>query len=494
MSLLLAKEFTLNLEIGLFDTAIVLAYLAGVVAFGSWLGRGKQSLTDYLLGSKDLPWWTIMGSIVATETSTATFLSIPGITFAAAGDMRFLQLTFGYIIGRWLVSLVLLPLFFRGQMFTAYEVLNVRFGGKTKVGAAILFLVTRNLGDGLRLFLTAIVLQATIGLPLSVCAVVIGLLTIVYTYLGGMKSVVWNDCIQLVIYIAGGIIALVVILQRLPGGLNQLVSFAQENNKLRLFDLSFDLSEKYTLWAGLIGGAFLSLGTHGTDQMMVQRYLSARSQQDASRALVLSGFVVFGQFTLFLILGVALACYYGQFPPEQAFERGDSVFASFIVTRLPVGLTGITLAAVFAAAMSTLSSSLNSSATSAVNDLIGPWRKNPLPPELTLRLSRQLTIVFGLIQIGIGIGAQYFAQTIVEDVLAIAGFSAGVLLGLFLLGILTQKVGQTAALIGMFGGLLAVSYVKFNLDVAWPWHPVVGTAATLAFGLTASFVLRRATD
>ena len=292
------------------DSAVLLLYLLAVVLFGLWIGRGQRDMTGYLLGGRDLPWWAILGSIVATETSTATFLSVPGLAFAQHGDMRFLQLAMGMIIGRWLIVYLLLPLYFRGQLFTAYQVLNDRFGGATKDVASFVFLVARNIGDGLRLFLTAIVLEKVVGVPLPICVVIVGLLTIIYTFFGGIKSVVWNDCIQFVVYVTGGVIALAVIAMRLPNGWEQLTAFGVEHEKFRVFDFTWNLSSAYTFWSGLIGGAFLALGTHGADQMMVQRYLCARSRQEAGRALVVSGFVVLAQFALFLFLGVALAAFY----------------------------------------------------------------------------------------------------------------------------------------------------------------------------------------
>ncbi|MEZ6121429.1 MAG: sodium/solute symporter [Pirellulaceae bacterium] len=351
------------------DFAVLTAYLAAVVAFGLWVGRGAKNLSDYLLGGRNLPWWAILGSIVATETSTVTFLSVPGIAFADGGNLGFLQLAFGYIVGRTIIVFVLLPLYFQGKIFTAYEILQKRFGQTTRKTASLLFLVTRNLGDGLRLYLTALVLREVIGLPLELCIVVIGIATIIYTCIGGMKSVVWNDCVQFAAYMLGGLLAAMIIVQKLPGGWAEYVSFAQEHQKLQLFDFQYDLTNPHYIWAGLIGGAFLTLGTHGTDQMMVQRYLCARNQRDAGWALVLSGFTVLLQFLLFLLIGIGLAAFYAHHP-EITFKKNDRVFASFIVTQLPanVGIIGIVLAAVFSAAMSTLSSSLNSSASALVND------------------------------------------------------------------------------------------------------------------------------
>lgn len=471
------------------DIAILAAYLLGAVAFGLWMGRGTATLSDYLLGGRDLPWWALLGSIVATETSTATFLSVPGIAFAAGGDLRFLQLTWGFILGRWIVVLVLLPGYFRGELYTAYDVLNRRFGGSTRTSASVMFLVARNLGDGLRLFLTAIVLEQAVGWSLPASIAVIGAVTIGYTLFGGMKSVVWNDCVQLVVYVVGGFIALAVIISDLPGGWSQVQAFGVEHDKWRVLDLSFDLRLPYTLWAGVVGGMFLSLGTHGADQMMVQRCLAARSQREAGRAVVLSGFVVAAQFALFLVVGVALAAFYAEFPPAEAFNRGDSVFAAFIVNHLPTGLVGLVLAAVFAAAMSTLSSSLNASASSMVNDLYLPLLNDKPSAAHQVAVSRALTVAFGLLQIGIAIAARTMSESVVQDALAIAGFVGGVLLGVFFLGICTNRVGQTAALCGMCAGLAAVSAVKFATPAAWPWYAVVGAAATFSVGLITSWVV-----
>ncbi len=494
----------MNLAIGPIDTAVLSAYLAGVVLFGIWMGRGQRDLAGYLLGGRNLPWWGVLLSIVATETSTVTFLSIPGLAFNPdGGSLVFLQLTIGYIIGRLVIVRLFLPSYFRGELFTAYEVLQRRFGGATKQAASLLFLVTRNLSDGLRLFLTALVLREVVGLSLSICIVAVGLATIVYTFVGGMRSVVWNDCIQFVVYIAGGALSLGVILVALGGGwtgLSELPAalsrgwsclydFAGERGKFRLIDLRANLTIPYTLWSGLFGGVFLALATHGTDQLMVQRYLSARSQKEAGRALALSGLVVCGQFALFLLIGVALAGFYHLFPPETSFAKTDQVFPRFIVDHLPIGVKGIVVAAVFSAAMSTLSSSLNASAAAAVNDFYTPWQKERPSAERLLRVSRGLTVAFGLVQIGVALVGQLLWKSAVESVMTIAGFASGVILGVFFLGILTRHVTQRGALVGLLGGLAVMTTVFFATDVTWPWYAVIGSAATLAIGLAAHTLL-----
>lgn len=491
------------MEIHFIDAAILVFYIIAMVAFGGWIGRQQRDLSGYLLGGRDLPWYAILGSIVATETSTATFLSVPGITFAVNGDMRFLQLTIGYLIGRVIVAIVLVPLYFRGEIFTAYELLDQRFGGACKQAASLMFLVTRNLGDGLRLFLAGIALEKVLGVSLPVCIVLIGIATIVYTFFGGMKAVIWSDCIQFVIYMLGGVIALWILIQAIPGGWGELLEFGQQTGRWKVLDgrlLSDEAftfwKEPYTLWAGVIGGAMLTLGTHGTDQMFVQRYLSARSSRDASRAVIVSAVVVMVQFVLFLVLGVALAYFYQRVVPRD-FERSDEVFAAFIVEQLPVGLVGITLAAVFAAAMSTLSSSLNSSAAAAVADFYQPWRNKRLTlrgktldeqeaSSRSMRVSQCLTVVFGILQIMIGIGASFISDSVVKDALAIAGFAAGILLGVFGLGVLTRSAHQSGVLVGMLCGILVLSLLKFYFGIAWTWLAVFGSLATFLAGWVAS--------
>ena len=495
-----------------FDAIVLVAYLIGSVCLGVWLGRGHQNAKRYLLGGNDAPWWAILGSIVATETSTVTFLSVPGIALAEGGDLRFLQLAIGYVVGRSVIVFWLLPLYFRGELFTVYQLLQKRFGKATQKLASLIFLVTRNLGDGLRLFLTAVVLEATLDWPLSYCVVAIGVATIVFTFFGGMQSVIWNDCIQLCVYVCGGLLAFFCICSQLDGGLSGLIDFARDTGRLRTFDFAFwgedgaRFDEAYTFGAGLIGGAFLTLGTHGTDQVFVQRALAARSQQDASRALICSGIAVFFQFGLFLLVGVALASFYATHPPESPFESSDRVFSSYIVHEMPkgIGLVGVLLAAVFSAAMSTLSSSLNSSATAVVTDWIAPSRRAISDGGIVLA-TKLLTICFGFLQIAIGIWAADFDEAVIGNALAIAGFSSGLLLGLFAIGTFLSKANQTAAIVGLGFGLTALVAIKFGFgrlasdspwsyQVAWPWFPVIGAACTFAAGWSASLLAPRADE
>ena len=490
----------LAIRISSIDVAIVAIYLAVLTGVGFWMGRGNRTVSDYLLGDRSLPWWAVLGSIVATETSTATFLSIPGTAFVEGGNLQFLQLVLGFCVGRIIVAWKLIPLYFKGQLFTAYEVLHKRFGGVTQKTASLIFLVTRNLGDGLRLLKAGIVVEKVAGIGLPQSIIIVGVCTIAYTFVGGMKAVIWSDCVQLVIYVSGGIVALFLIVGMLPGGWSELFSFARTHNKLAFFDSGIETSKPYSLFinfttantflAGLIGGSLLSIGTHGTDQMMVQRYLCTGSQRGAAKAVVLSGFVVFIQFALFLVLGIALAAFYSRQTNAPTFARSDEVFATFIVQKMPIGLVGLMLAAVFSAAMSTLSSSLNSSAGAVVNDFL----KGVGTPRTQLRLSRILTLVFGLLQITLAIVAIQWERSVIDNALAIAGFSSGILVGVFALGVLTSRVGQKSAMIGMIQGTMVLCLVKFWTPIAWPWYAPIGAAATFGFGLIASLAFDSARD
>ncbi len=478
----------MSIPLGMIDIAILVAAVLSSIAIGLRFRGKNSSIESYLLGDRNLPWWAILGSIVATETSTATVLSVPGHGFGDTG-FKFLQLAMGFILGRVLVVYFLLPGYFKGKLMSAYEILGTRFGIQTKRVASVLFLVTRNLGDGLRLFLAAMVLKELVGWPLLWSAITIGCVTMLYTYFGGMRSVVWNDCIQFLIYMVGSVAALFVIVSYLPEGWTSFYEFAKVNHKFDAIDWRFSLTEPYTLWAGLIGGATLSLGSHGTDQMMVQRYLSSRSQRDAGRAILWSGIVVFLQFALFLLIGMLLACFYSTQEKLPEGIKNDAIFSHFMIHSFPAntGLIGLMLAAILAAVMSTLSSSLSASASSVVSDLWLPGCRVTPSQKKQVWTTRLLTVFFGILQIAIGVWASTFNKSVIDNALTIAGFSSGILLGLFALGVFTQRIGQTAALGGAAVGLAVMLVFQFvlpiwNFKLAVPWLAVFGSVSTFLAG------------
>lgn len=467
------------MKLGALDTSILLAYLLGTLIFGVWMGRRPKSSADFMLGGRNLPWWLLLFSIVATETSTVTFLSVPGIAYA--GDLTWLQLPMGFCIGRLLVIAIFLPRYFEGQLYTAYELLQERFGSSMRTLASLLFLITRSLADGLRLYLSAIVLQELAGIPLGAAVVCLGIATVIYTFLGGLRAVVWTDFLQFMVYMAGAGLALQVLLGEIPGGWQTVQTTLESGDKLRLFDLSLRLDRAETLWAGLIGGAVVSLGTHGVDQMMVQRYLAARSRRQASLALGLSGLLVWLQFAFFMMIGLTLFAWSG-----AADIPADRVFAKFIIDGMPSGARGIVLGAVFAAAMSTLSSSLNSSATTLTRDIYMPLFRAKARDSEQLRMVRAFTILFGAIQIGVGCLGQFVATSVVNSVLSIAGFTTGIILGIFLLGLCKARVSEQAALVGVSVGILLTGFAAFGTSLAWPWYALVASGSTLLAGLGAN--------
>ena len=476
------------------DIAIIVLYIVGTTLLGLWCTRGQRDLRTYFVGDRNVSWWLILISIVATETSTVTFLSVPGMAFnPAGGNLTFLQLSLGYIVGRILIAWWLLPQYLRGDLFSAYQLLRERFSPAVQRTASGIFLLTRMAADGLRLYLAGLLIEQFTGWTIEASVLALGAITILYTYFGGLKAVIWTDMIQFTIYILGALFAGYSILSYLPGGWDEFWTVGEQAGKLKLFDLSTDPTVPYTLWAGLLGGAFLSMASHGADQMMVQRYLCARSLRQARFALVASGFVVLLQFTLFLFIGVGLFVLLrqGYFAVDLATTKNDAVFGIFIVNYLPRGLVGLVIAAVLASAMGTLASSLNSASSAFVADFYKPMR--PARSEKHyLNVSRFMTLIWGLGRVGVALAALQLGseRSIIDRVLAVAGFTTGIVLGLFVLGSLRKPVEPGSALIGLVVGFVAVLSVwqippLFDKpSLAWPWFAPIGSIVTVLVALT----------
>ncbi|MCK5652323.1 MAG: sodium:solute symporter, partial [Gemmatimonadetes bacterium] len=439
--------------------------------------------TDYFLGNRNLPWGAVMLSVVATETSTLTFLSIPGVAYM--GTFGFLQLTFGYLAGRVAVSAILLPAYYRGELSTAYELLQTRYGIGTRRFTSAIFMVTRLLADSVRLFATAIPLALITGWPYPVSIAVIGVLTLVYTYIGGIKAVVWVDALQMGLYMVGAVVAMAMLQALVPGGWGEILSSGSAAGKLAVLDFSFDLAVPYTFWAGLVGGAFLTMGSHGTDQLLVQRLLTCRNLKASQRALVGSAFGVMVQFVLFLAVGLGLWVFY----QGRAFERSDEIFALFIVQQLPPGVAGLLVAGVFAAAMSSLSSSINSLASASAYDFWAPARGAEEDEARILRAGKIFTLIWAVLLVG---GAVLFiplsrGTAAVEVALGIASAVYGGLIGAFALGIFSPRSDQRSVSLGIVAGIGVVMVIWLTMPerVAWPWFAVIGTAVTYLVGAVA---------
>ena len=467
------------------DVVVLVAYLVGTTVWGAWLGRGQKGGTDYFLGSRSLPWVAVMLSIVATETSTLTFLSVPGVSYA--GSLVFLQLTFGYLAGRIAVSAIFLPAYYRGELSTADALLEDRFGlGARRVTSAI-FMVTRLLADSVRLFATAIPLALITGWPYPASIAVIGVLTVTYTYFGGIKAVVWVDVVQMGLYLLGAVVAIIALQLALPDGWSGVFSSAGAAGKMQVVDFTWNLTTTYTIWAGVIGGAVFTMASHGTDQLIVQRLLTCTDQRAAQKALVGSGVVVIFQFLLFLMVGLGLWAFYG----GREFDSTDEIFATFILQELPPGLTGLLIAGVFAAAMSSLSSSINALASATAYDFWAPMVGARDDEARILKAGKAFTLVWAALLIG---GAILFiplseGTSAVEAALGIAALVYGGLLGAFALGVFTKRPGQGAAILGIVIGIGTVILLRDYM--AWPWYVPAGATVTLVAGSAAGLFQRR---
>ncbi|MSV30813.1 MAG: sodium:solute symporter, partial [Bryobacterales bacterium] len=412
-----------------FDLTIILLYLLGITWFGWRFRAGQKSLKDYFLGGRTAPWWAIALSIVSAETSTLTIIGTPALSFQ--GNLGFLQIVFGYLLARLVISFLFLPHYFRGDLFTAYELMRRRFGERIRKLTASTFLVTRALAEGVRVFAISIVISIVLGTGEIVSIALIVALTVLYTFEGGMTAVIWTDVVQMCLYIAGAALSLFVILNEIPGGWPHVASVAEAAGKFQLFDFSFAFTsayfaKTYTFWAGIAGGCFLTTASHGTDQLMVQRLLSARNQADSRKALLASWVVIFIQFSMFLMIGIILFVYYGDAnvaPPKPA----DRIYPQFIWSRMPVGAAGLIIAAILAAAMANISAALNSLATTTVVDFIRPGARTARSEAHYLKLARVATIVWAAVLLGIGILARKWGS-VLEAGLAIASIPFGGLL------------------------------------------------------------------
>ncbi|HEV2488535.1 MAG TPA: sodium:solute symporter [Candidatus Acidoferrales bacterium] len=466
------------MRIGIIDLTIVILYLAGVTLFGARFRRSQRTIRDYFLGGRTAPWWALACSIVATETSTLTIISTPGIAYAT--NMAFLQLVMGYLVARVILCIILIPQYFRGEFFTAYQLLEKRFGARTKSTAASIFVVTRALAEGVRFAAIGKVVSVILGMGDTVSVGIITLLTLFYTFQGGMSAVIWTDVMQFCLYITGSVAAFFLLLHRIPMGWAGVAhAAAAAGDKLRVFDFRFSLTQSYTFWSGVIGGTFLTMASHGTDQTIVQRLLAARSERDGKKALLASGVIIFVQFLLFLVIGVMLFVYRQHIPFAIPGNDPDRIFPEFIVTQMPAGLAGLVLAAIFAVAMSNASGSLNSLASSSVIDFARARGLDVKDSARQLRRSRQWTIFWGVL-LGL-FGMIHWGPVLVAG-LTIASITYGSLLGSFLLVIWNRRATARGAISGMIAGLIGMAAIYRWTPLAWTWYVLAGTIITFVVG------------
>jgi solute:Na+ symporter, SSS family len=469
------------------DFIIIILYLLVIILLGVITGGKQKNAKEYFLGAEKVPWWAVCFSIVAAETSTLTFISIPGLAYLA--NLNFLQITFGYFLGRIIVAVYFLPAYYKHELNTAYTFLENRFGGKVRSFASVVFLFTRTAADGVRLFATAIPLYLLLDINPVYAIILMAVVSLLYTYVGGVKGIIWVDAVQMLIYIGGALLAIIYLSNMLPDGL--LASLKEQSSKLSVINFGFEngisdfFSKPYTFFGGLIGGAFLSMASHGTDQLIVQRLLATGSFEKSRKALIGSGIVIIMQFALFLILGVLLYSFYG---PMNV--KADEIFPRFIINQLPSGVSGIIIAGLFAAAISTLAGSMSSLSSSTLHDLVLPFKKNKPGESEVLKLSRLITIVWGVLLVFSAVLFMNSSQAVVELALSIASFTYGGMLGTFLLGMISKKVNQMHALIAFSSGIVGMTLVILFKIVAWTWFTPIGVVITLTAGLLSGKIFK----
>jgi len=466
------------------DFLIIGLYLAGITLFGLRFRKRQRSLRDYFLADRNIPWWAISLSIVAAETSTLTIISIPGLAYDT--NLAFLQVVMGYVVGRVIISFVLLPHYFRGDLYTAYELIERRFGRTLRSVTAGLFLITRAAAEGVRVYAVSIVVAIALGTGEIASIAIITALTLIYTFEGGLAAVIWTDVVQTVIYVGGTLVGLVTIVHLVPGGWAFIHTLAANAGKFQVFNFAPDFWKPYTFWAGVIGGTFLTTASHGTDQLIVQRLLAARGERQSVLALLSSGVAIFFQFALFLIVGVMLWAFYQT--PSSHFGTADRIYPTFIVTHLPHGISGLLIAAILAAAMSNLSAALNSLSSSSMIDFY--LRRHPdIDDRRRLVLSRFSTLLWASLLFALAVLSLHKVGRVIEVGLQIASVAYGALLGVFLLGVLTRRANQNGAMLGMLCGFLTELYLWLGTKVPWTWYVMIGTVVTFGVGYSASLIL-----
>jgi SSS family solute:Na+ symporter len=490
----------LRLRLGAPDLALVALYLAAVTLFGLRFRNRDRSLRTYFLADQKVPWWAIALSIVSAETSALTIISVPGLAYT--GDWGFLQIVFGYLLGRVVVCILFLPRYFRGELLTAYQVIGQRFGPRLHILTAFLFLFLRAAAEGVRVFAVSIVVGIAIGTQDLVSIAIICALTLVYTLEGGMTAVIWTDVVQMILYLVGTVAGVFTLGHKIPGGWGAIHASAAAAGKLTIFHFGFSLTTAYTFWAGVIGGCFLTMASHGTDQLMVQRLLAARNLRESRIALLSSGLVILTQFALFLAIGTGLYVFYSRVAVGAAPSGADRLFPSFIVREMPHGIAGLLVAAILAAAMSNLSAAVNSLSSSSIVDLYLQWR--PTASERHRFTGSRVMTVFWALVLFVLAWMSRSGGHVVEVGLSIASVAYGALLGVFLAGTLSRTATESGAIVGMIGGFvvnlflwrqsgpISISFGGHPMvfpKIAWTWFVLIGSLFTFALTWIASRLL-----
>jgi solute:Na+ symporter, SSS family len=498
------------------DYAVVVAYLAAVAAIGFAATRSKNTY-DYFLGGRGIPWWAAGLSVVATETSALTLIGAP--IQSLRGDWTYLQLAFGSALGRLIVAQVLLPTYYRAGVYTVYDYLAERFGPATRDAGSVLFFVGRTLGSGVRLYAAAIALVLVLDISFPLAMSLIGIVAVAYTVSGGIRSVIWTDVLQASLFLAGGGLALWYLLGQAGGAAHVYETLAAGQTatgtpKLRLLDWSLDPATAYTVLAGLVGSAFLTMATHGTDQDMIQRCFTCSDERGARRSMVVSAVVTIPLAALFLSVGSVLWVRYGgdagaaAVAAEIAAQEGlrtpaqgfDFIFPHYVISELPAGVRGAIIASILAGSMGSLDSAISALASTGVKNVWEVYFRRGRDEAHLLRVSRWMSIGFGVAIVGVAVWVWFAEETggaqsgfgVLMLGLKVLSWVFPPLLGIFLVGVLTQRgrdLGNLVALAVGVGVLLGVEqwpgWFGTPAPFAWTWNALVG--CSVAFGVAVLF-------
>lgn len=472
------------------DWVVIIVYLVGIIALGLWFGKDQKNTKDYFLGSRNIPWWGVGLAIVATETSALTFIGVPAMAYGADA-LTFIQIVIGYVIARIILAIVMVPHYFKGEIYSPYQLFSKSFGPAARQTAGGFFLIAGTLAAGVRVYVTCIPLQLMFNIPDSQIIIVIFLfvgLSLIYTYVGGVKAVIWTDAVQFLLFTGGGIFALFYIPTLIEGGMSAAFSTAAAEGKLRWLNTNFALSMPYNIWMGIIGGTVMVMSTHGADQLIVQRVLTCKSVKEGRKALILSAVIILPMFVLFLLTGTMLWVYYQHFPnmpiaiPEirPGVSKNDYVFPIFILTEIPNVFKGFLIVAILSAAMSSVSSALSALSSVSTMDFFKPWTKKVRSEEFYLKFSRYSTVVWAVALIGVAYLTQH-VESALSAAFSLNGLTNGAMLGGLLLALFWRKGSAVPVVTGMLVSLGAMICVKIWLtQIAWPWYTLIGSVITIA--------------
>ncbi|WP_347861491.1 sodium:solute symporter [Salimicrobium sp. PL1-032A] len=464
------------------DYVIFIVYILGTALVGAAFGKKQKSTKDYFLGGRSIPWWAIGLSVMATQASAITFIGAPG--WGYDGGLTRMTTFINVPLAMAFLIATIVPFFYKTEVYTAYEYLERRFDVKTRTLTAALFLIARGLATGVVLYAPALVLSVVTGMDVSVTIILMAIIAISYTVLGGISAVIWTDVIQMVVLWVGAGLSVFIIFQDVPGGWTEVMNTAAETGMLQSLDFSFDLSVEYSIWAGVFGGFFLHAAYFGTDQSQIQRVLTSKSIRESKLSLVLSGVLLIPQMLLFLLIGVLLYIYY-QYAGDPNINNLNELFPRFVVNELPVGISGLIMAGVFAAAMSSLDSALNSLSAVSVRDFYAKFFRKNASEQHYLKASRYATVFWGIYATIFAFFAGNLGP-VIEAVNKVGSYFYGALLGVFILAIFTRRVNGSGAFIGVIAGMASVWAVTVFADISWLWNNLVGAVVAIITGTLVS--------